>query len=71
MATFKELISQIIVKSNKKEELLEIVNDIDRIIEGINTKKIIITGHGYYRSGGLFLYARQEQRQTKRVPVRH
>ena len=44
MATFKELISPV-VKANKKEELLEIVNNADRIVKDIYTVKII-TGNG-------------------------
>lgn len=44
MATFKEFISPI-VKANKKEELLEIVNNADRIVKDIDTVKII-TGNG-------------------------
>lgn len=40
MATFKELISPI-VKANKKEELLEIVNNADLIVKDIDTVKII------------------------------
>lgn len=40
MATFKELISPI-VKENKKEELLEIVNDANRVIEGIGNEKMM------------------------------
>ena len=44
MATFKELASPI-VKANKKEELLEIVNDANRIIEGFGTEQMM-TGNG-------------------------
>lgn len=40
MATFKELTSPI-VKANKKEELLEIVNDANRIIEGFGDEKMM------------------------------
>lgn len=40
MATFKELASPI-VKANKKEELLEIVNDANRVIEGVGDEKMI------------------------------
>ena len=40
MATFKELASPI-VKANKKEKLLEIVNDANRIIEGVGDEKMI------------------------------
>lgn len=44
MTTFKELASPT-VKANKKEELLEIVNDANRIIEGFGTEQMV-TGNG-------------------------
>lgn len=65
MTTFKELISPI-VKANKKEELLEIVNDTDRIIEGIDTDKIT-TGNGTATVGVAYCYLHDKSTDKKNV----
>ena len=66
MTTFKELISPIIEKSNKKEELLEIVNDTDRIIDGINTEKIT-TGNGTATVGVGYSYMHDKSSDKQSV----
>lgn len=65
MATFKEFISPI-VKANKKEELLEIVNNADRIVKDIDTVKII-TGNGTATVGVDYSYMHDKSTDKKSV----
>ena len=62
MATFKELTSPI-VKANKKEELLEIVNDANRIIEGFGTEQMM-TGNGTATVGIAYCFKGAEKQSV-------
>lgn len=63
MATFKELASPI-VKANKKEELLEIVNDANRVIEGVGDEKMI-TENGTAIVGVAFCFKGAEKQGVR------
>ena len=66
MGTFKEFISPI-VKANKKEGLLDIVDDANRIVEGIDTVKII-TENGTATVGVGYCY--MHDKSTDKLSVR-
>ena len=63
MATFKEFISPI-VKVNKKEGLLDIVDDANRIIEGVGDEKMI-TENGTAIVGIAFCFKGDEKQDLR------